>query len=79
MTDSQILDVDGMIDVLACDVCLRRPATMRVSGTPQRRLIVADCASCGTRRPAELTGEQAALLWRLNRRVGYVHFSADSI
>jgi hypothetical protein len=63
----------------ACDVCLGRPSTIRVSGRAGRRVATAECARCQRHKRSELTDDQAALLWRLNRQVTYVHFAADAI
>jgi len=63
----------------ACDMCLASPATILVSGTPQRRTAIAECSSCGHRSCTLLTLEHATLLWRLNRQVTYIHFAGDAI
>jgi hypothetical protein len=64
---------------LACYGCARSATTIRVSGSPQRRWATAECTHCQRRTSIVLTDDLAAALWRFNRSVGYVHFTAESI
>ena len=63
----------------ACGFCLHAPRTIRVSGTPDQRIATVDCSHCGAQTRMDISAEQAALLWELNRQVAYVHFASDAI
>lgn len=81
MWPSSVLEADPELvrAGFACDVCLGRAATIRVSGSPARRVATVECARCQRHKRSALTDDEAALLWRLNRQVAYVHFASEAI
>lgn len=69
----------GIAARMACDLCLRAPSSIRVTGGPGLREAACECGHCRRQQRFALSGAEAASLWSAVPRPAHVSWASEAI